>query len=129
MTTNLIDTVREWARAERDNDADRLAGFLTEDFAAIGPRGFQLDREAWLQRFRDHSFQNQEFEWDELQTADYEHTAIVRGVLTTRGTYQGQPTGGHFRGTQVYMQDGDTWKLAALQLSEIMQPPAQAQSS
>lgn len=117
-------TVREWALAERTNDASKLEGLLAEDFAAIGPRGFQLDKQQWVGRFRSGSYLNRSFEWDEVDVRRYDSTAVVRGVQTSTGAYDGQPVGGKFRGTQVYVQQDGAWKLAAMQLSEMAEPPA-----
>jgi len=124
MTNDLTAAVKAWARAERENDAPALGQILAEDFAAIGPRGFQVDREQWLARFRSGSYLNSRLDWDELQVRDYGQTAIVRGVQTSEGAFQGQHVGGRYRGTQVYIEQGGGWKLAAMQLSEMAEPPA-----
>ena len=122
MTGNLRAVVDAWARAERENDAPALSEILTDDFAAIGPRGFRVDREQWLGRFRSGSYLNSRLEWDELQVNDYGQAAIVRGVQSSEGAFQGQRVGGRFRGTQVYVEQDGTWRLAAMKLSEIAEP-------
>ena len=119
-----VQTVREWALAERTNDASKLETLLAEDFAAIGPKGFQLDRQQWIERFQTGSYVNRSFEWDDVDVRQYGPTAVVRGVQTSTGAYNGQPVGGRFRGTQVYVQQDGGWKLAAMQLSEMAEPPA-----
>jgi hypothetical protein len=45
------DLVQQWAAAEQQNDAGLLDGLLVEDFAGVGPLGFVLTREQWLDRF------------------------------------------------------------------------------
>ena len=124
MTSDVTTAAQTWAKAERDNDPSTLDQLLTSDFAAIGPRGFQVDREQWLQRFRSGSYLNTRLDWQDLQISDYGETAIVRGVQTSEGSYEGQKVGGQFRGTQVYVRQDGAWKLAAMQLSEMAAPMA-----
>ena len=121
---NPDQTVQAWALAERTNDAGKLDALLADDFAAIGPRGFQLNKQQWLGRFRSGSYLNQTFEWDGVEARRYDSTLVVRGVQTSSGSNEGQPVGGRFRGTQVYIQQDGEWKLAAMQLSEMAEPPA-----
>ncbi|HEX5139417.1 MAG TPA: nuclear transport factor 2 family protein [Dehalococcoidia bacterium] len=124
MTTEVMQMIEDWASAERNNDADALEGVLADDFAGIGPRGFQIERKAWLDRFRTGSYKNTAFAWDDVDVHDYAGALVVRGVQTSRGLYQGQETGGRFRGTLVYVKQDGSWKLAAMQLSEMMEAPA-----
>ena len=124
MTIELIATAETWAAAERRNDPAALEDLLTDDFAAIGPRGFQLDKKQWLQRFRAGGYLNTRLDWQDLQISDYGETAIVRGVQTSEGSYEGRKVGGQFRGTQVYVRQDGAWKLAAMQLSEMAAPMA-----
>ena len=51
MTTPL-DTVQAWASAERSGDAVALESLLHPEFLGIGPFGFLLDREQWMERYR-----------------------------------------------------------------------------
>jgi hypothetical protein len=121
--TDILNTVETWERAERENDSAALESVLTEDFAGIGPRGFKLDKKQWMARYNDGGYRNTAFSWDEVEVREYVDARIVRGVQSNRGVYQGQETGGRFRGTQVYVREDGAWKLAAMQLSEMMEPP------
>lgn len=40
----ILDLGRRWAEAERTADVASLDAILADDFAAIGPLGFVLDR-------------------------------------------------------------------------------------
>jgi hypothetical protein len=44
----VLDLVQRWAAAEQENDAGRLDGQLTGEFAGVGPFGFILTRDQWL---------------------------------------------------------------------------------
>jgi hypothetical protein len=117
--TDLTQVIKDWELAERAGDADSLERLLASDFTAIGPRGFQLDKEQWVDRFRSGSYCNDAFEFGDVATRRYGDTAVVLGVQTNRGSYQGQATGMTCRCTQVYVADDGQWKLAAMQMSEV----------
>jgi len=44
---------------------------LTDDFIAVGPRGFMLTKEQWLQRFASGSLKYEYLEWDESSVLTY----------------------------------------------------------
>ena len=48
--SDLTSFLTTWSDAERDGDAATTARLLMDDFVGIGPVGFQLPKEAWLQR-------------------------------------------------------------------------------
>ncbi len=119
---NINAIIQRWTAAERGADAAALESMLTDDFSAVGPRGFQLDKQNWVDRFRSGSFRNEAFDFTDVTSRTYGDTAIVLGVQTNRGSYQGQSVGATCRCTQVYVAQDGGWKLAALQLSEIAAP-------
>ncbi|HEX5368825.1 MAG TPA: nuclear transport factor 2 family protein [Dehalococcoidia bacterium] len=124
MTPDLNDTIERWTAAERDGDTSALESLLADDFSAVGPRGFQLDKQGWVERYRSGSYRNEVFDFAEVTQRRYGDAAIVLGVQTNRGSFQGQSVGATCRCTQVYITQDGGWKLAALQLSEIAAPMA-----
>lgn len=67
---DVQDLVRGWAAAEQHNDAGLLGGLLADDFRGVGPVGFVLTREQWLQRF-DHGLVNRAFAVGDPQVRGY----------------------------------------------------------
>ena len=59
----LYELMDRWVSAERGNDATALEPLLTDDFGAVGPAGFRLDRDGWLSRYRSGDLFNDAFEW------------------------------------------------------------------
>lgn len=113
----IPDLVRSWAEAESHSDTDALDRLMTDDCTLIGPRGFVLDRQQCLQRYRSGGLKTQAFDWSDLCVREYGQTAVVTGVVTQRASYQGQDASGRFRVTQIAVQRGGAWKCAALQFS------------
>ncbi|GAA5513065.1 hypothetical protein Dcar01_01791 [Deinococcus carri] len=120
----IIDLTLRWTEAERHGDTATLSTLLTDDFVNIGPAGFLLDKTQWLERYQSGNFQYTALAWQEPQVRVYGDAAIVTGTQVQEATYQGQPSNGQFRGTQVYVRQGGQWKLAGMQLSPIAPRPA-----
>jgi len=84
----------------------------------VGPLGFTLTKEEWLDRHRTGDLQYQELNWEDPTTRQYGHAAIVVGTQVQRATYKGNDVpGGRFRMTQVAIQSGGNWVLAGVHLS------------
>lgn len=120
ITAHVRATVDTWTAAERGGDTRVLRSLLTEDFAGIGPHGFQLDKQQWLDRYDSGALVNEAFATEELVVRPCGNdTAIVNGVQTQTGVYRGQSFPGRFRLTAVLARSGDAWAIANIQLSPI----------
>jgi ketosteroid isomerase-like protein len=108
---------RHWAEAERRGDVAALDTLLTDDFTAVGPRGFVLDKKRWLDRYASGALVHDAFTWDEVTIRQYGSAAVAVGVQGQQSTYDGRDADGHFRVTQAIVADGGAWKLAAVHLS------------
>lgn len=108
--------------AERDGDTATAARLLTDDFAGIGPLGFVLPREVWLQRHA-NGLSYESLSIDDTTTRRYGDTAVTVARWNARGTAGGMPIPEAARVTFVVVEDGDTWKLAGVQFSFIAGTP------
>jgi ketosteroid isomerase-like protein len=111
---------RQWAEAEGRGDADALAALLTDDFAAVGPLGFVLDRQQYLGSRRSGELKVEGFAWEPGAARVYGDAAVVVGMVAQRSVYRGQPqpvASGSFRVGQVAVRQGGAWRLAGLHYS------------
>ncbi len=113
----------EWIAAERRGDVGFLGRVLTDDFVGVGPLGFLLTKEQWLQRIESGALRYEALNWGEAATRVYGDAAIVVGRQTSRATYQGHDTGGELRATLIFVRSGEEWRLAGVQFSPIGPPP------
>jgi ketosteroid isomerase-like protein len=128
MNATTEEQVRElgcrWVEAERHGDAVTLAELATDDFTLVGPAGFVLKKEQWLDRYRSGALTTRSLSWDDVEVRDYGSVAVAVGRQTQEAAYQGHPADGQFRGTHIVVQRDGRWLLAGIHLSAIAGPPA-----
>lgn len=117
---------RRWAEAERHGDAGTLAELATDDFTLVGPAGFVLKKEQWLDRYRTGVLTTRSLSWGDVEVRDYGSVAVAVGCHTQEAAYQGHPADGQFRATHIAVQRDGRWLLAGMHLSAIAGPPAGA---
>ncbi len=120
-SNELKDTIRalqsDFDAAELEADEESLRRLLADDFLSIGPRGFVLDKEEWVNR-------HVHFRYDSLETSEmdirlYAGTAIVRNIQRNKATYKDQRVELAVRVSQVWVNQQDEWRLAAIQFSPL----------
>lgn len=117
--SSFDDLLTGWATAERNNDSDAMEDHIVKDFHMVGPLGFILDRDQWLQRYRTGDLVNSAFRLEEMQPREYGETVVAIGVQDQTTTYQGRDASGRFRITVIAVRDGDSFKLAGYHLSPV----------
>jgi ketosteroid isomerase-like protein len=122
--TEIKALLTRFAEAQRLSDVDDLSGLLTEDFKLVGPLGFVVPKQEWLEKFRTGMLQIQSLEWDEIdiRTHAYAHFAIAIGRLTQAATFAQKPADGEFRVTAIAIGHGTSWHLAGAHYSPIAAP-------
>ncbi|MEV6110518.1 nuclear transport factor 2 family protein [Streptomyces sp. NPDC051940] len=126
MDAQLAEFAARWAAAELAGDVQALETLLTEDFRAVGPRGYVHDKDAWLRRYREDLLLHDWFDWAEVEVREYGSTAIAIGRQSQQSTYNGLDMDGEFRMTQFLTRcEGECgWRLAGVHLSPIAEVPA-----
>ena len=106
-----------WAEAERKVDPNTLKYLVNGDFSLIGPFGFVLNREQWLDRYKTGDLKNESFDWKVEGNKDYGCMAVIQGVQTQKTLDRGQDSSGSFRVSLVAMLHGEADHIAHIQLS------------
>jgi ketosteroid isomerase-like protein len=125
MTTPeaIMELGHRWADAERRGDAGALDELAIGDFTLVGPLGYILTKQQWLDRYRDGDLVTTELGWEDVAVRDYGDAAVAVGVQVQRAAYRGRPSDGRFRVTHIAVRDGGEWKLAGVHLSPLGAPP------
>jgi ketosteroid isomerase-like protein len=119
----IRDLGHDWIGAEQRADVAYLDTFATDDFTLVGPLGFLLDKRQWLERYTTGAFVTRSLTWTDVSVRDYGDAAVAVGALEQEAAYQGRPSNGRFRVTQILVRDGERWRLAGLHYSPIAPPP------
>jgi ketosteroid isomerase-like protein len=126
-TEELNKRAEEWTAAELEGDTASLGEILTDDFVGVGPRGFTLGREQWLQRHETGSLRYECFGLDGVQIRRYGDAAIAVCRQIAEGVYEDEngryELNEQFRATLVFVRQRGRWRLAGLQLSPILGRP------
>jgi hypothetical protein len=122
----ILDLGRRWAAAEQRGDTGTLDGLVTGDFTLIGPFGFILTRQQWLDRYRGGDLVTSRLEWLDVEVREYGDTAVAVGVHAQQAAYRGQANDGRFRATHIAVRQEGEWKLAGIHMSPMGAPPQQA---
>jgi ketosteroid isomerase-like protein len=122
----ILDLGQRWAAAELRGDAEGLGALLADDFVLVGPLGFVLDKEQYLQSRRSGDLKHEALAWDDVRVRMYGETAVAIGSQTQKSTYQGHDASGRFRVTQIAARLGGRWAIVGLHYSPIAQPPGGA---
>jgi ketosteroid isomerase-like protein len=123
MNEELKKLVEDWAAAELRGDATFLGSALADDFIGIGPRGFMLTKDQWLERHESGKLRYESIGWDEVQVRPYGDAAVVTGRQSAEGKYEDYDLRDQFRGTLVFVKQRGRWLLAGLHLSPIAGRP------
>jgi ketosteroid isomerase-like protein len=123
----LTDLDRRWTAAEVNGDATTLDALATDDFTLVGPAGFVLDKQQWLDRYRGGGLRTRSLRFEQGPTRVYGDAAVTIGRWVQEAEFRDRPVNGEFRVTRLAVSDGSGWRLAGLQLSPIAgSPPATA---
>jgi hypothetical protein len=117
----LLELAENVRQAELKGDVPFLERVLTADFAGIGPRGFVLNKEAWLSRHRSGDLKYESLERDEMALRTYTDAAILTAREIGKTIYKGQEVPmGALRATYTFVRRGGNWRLAGVQFSPIL---------
>jgi ketosteroid isomerase-like protein len=125
MTTQdeIMELGNRWATAEQNGDPNALAGIAHEDFRLVGPFGFVLDKQQWVDRYdANGALHLRSVVWDEVSVKTYGNAAISIGRHTQQGRYGELNVDGQFRITHVWVRDEDRWLLAGIHMSQAAPP-------
>jgi ketosteroid isomerase-like protein len=125
-TDQILDLGKRWVAAELAADVATLEGIVTADFRLVGPFGFVLDRQQWLDRYRSGDLSTSALEWHDVDVRIHGDAAVTIGTQTQQAAYRGSPSDGAFRITHIFVKQDGGWKVLGmhLSLSELPMPPA-----
>jgi|tagenome__1003787_1003787.scaffolds.fasta_scaffold20693233_1 hypothetical protein len=124
MTDAEIHTVLErLTHAELTADVAALESLTTDDMTLVGPLGFVLDKNEWLDRHRTGALTTAALAWQPESLRRHHDSAIVIGTQDQQAHYQGHRVQARLRATHVLLHLDAGWRVASTHLSPMGQPP------
>src|SRR4051812_31362015 len=118
----IHDLGARWIDAELAADVTTLGSLTVDGFRLVGPFGFVLDKEQWLDRYRSGDFSTSVLTWRDVDLRVFGDTVVTIGTQTQEAAYRGAAVNGEFRISHLFVRDGDRWRIANIQLS-LSAPP------
>lgn len=119
----INELLARWTAAEAAGDTTALDECLADDFIGVGPLGFMLSKQEWLDRHAPGELKYDSVELEETRLREYGDAAVVTARLNQPGTYRGHPIPGSPRATLVLVSQSGAWRLASIHLSFIAGTP------
>ena len=113
----------EWTAAEQSGDAAALDKLLTEDFTGVGPLGFTLSKQDWLDRHAAGDLKYRTYELSDVAVRRYGDAAVVVAQQSAAGAYRGHEVPGDLRVTLVVADASGSPRLASAHMSFIAGTP------
>jgi hypothetical protein len=113
----------QWSEAEGKGDTAALAPMLTDDFLGVGPLGFVLPKQAWLERYASGGLKYDSFDLEEVQVREHEGAAVITTRINQPGTVQGNPIPAASRATLMVVDGAQGKQLAGIALAFIAGTP------
>jgi ketosteroid isomerase-like protein len=113
----------EWTAAEQSGDAAALDKLLTDDFTGVGPLGFTLSKQDWLDRHAAGDLKYRTFELSDIAVRRYGDAAVVIAQQSAAGAYRGHEVPGDLRVTLVVADASGSPQLASAHMSFIAGTP------
>lgn len=118
----LYELEQRWTKAEIEADVSTLDALAVDDFMLVGPAGFVLTKQQWLDRYRQGDLVTSSLSFEDTTTRLYGDAAVTIGRHAQQAAYRGHPADGEFRATHLAVRDGAEWRLAGQHLSPIAHP-------
>jgi ketosteroid isomerase-like protein len=116
----LMRLTDEIVRAKSKRDIDALERIFGDDYVFTNPAGLLAHKAEYIDGARADTATYESVMNSERVVNLYGDAAVVSGVTTVKGSYDGHDIGGRFRFTSTFVKRKDGWKCVATQLTRIM---------
>ena len=111
-----------WDKAIVRKDRAAIEANMADDFRQIDRAGNVETKASFVDGLMSPDLQIDPYAVEELDVRLYGDTALLSGRTRMTGRYQGQPFRSHYRYIDIYVRQGDAWKIVSVQISPIPDP-------
>ena len=113
-----------WDKAIVRKDRAAIEANMADDFRQIDRAGNVETKKSFVDGLMSPDLQIDPYTVEELDVRLYGDTALLSGRTRMTGRYQGKPFASHYRYIDIYVRQGDAWKIVSVQISPIPERPA-----
>lgn len=110
-----------WNELRMKPEVAALERLLVDDWLLTHSDGRVQDKREYLEELRTRTRANSSIANEDVAVRVYGTTGVVTGTSVQSGTNNGQPFGGKFRFTRVWVWDG-AWRMVGSHSSRIAEP-------
>lgn len=108
-----------WDQAIIRKDRPAIRSNIGDRFIQIGSDGGSSDKEAFIDGLMDEKLSIDPYQVEDLRVRVYGDTAILTGTTAMHGSYNGKAFSSHYRFTDVYVKQGESWRVVNVQTTPI----------
>ena len=111
----------EYRTALLNADVSALAKIWSDDYTFTNSRGMFLSKDDRLQNIQTSATEFKSIKFTGREVQFYGDVAIVTGQVALEAKYSGQGGSGDYRYINVWVKRGDSWQMAANQITPIVE--------
>ncbi len=104
---------QQMRQAALKGDASILEKYLASNYVGVGADGKEVTRDQAIQTRKSGAVKYEIIDLRDTKVRLYHDTAVVDHLATVKGSRDGQPFGGDYHVTFVWVTQGGRWKLAS----------------
>jgi len=113
----LLELEKQFAAAIVKNDPEAIGRFVANDWIIINADGGIIDKARFLDVIKSGALTHEIMESDDIRVRIYGESAVVTGLVCTKGKFMGQDFSTHERATDVFIRHDGRWRCVLSQLT------------
>ena len=119
VSDSLKQMEQDWSNAMKAGDADKVGGFLADDWVGLGPDGAKETKASMLAEIKAGSMKLTSFEMGPMDVKVLGSVAVVQGSDTEKSMYKGKDTSGKYVWMDVFAKRDGKWVAVRSQLAQL----------
>ncbi|HET9315134.1 MAG TPA: nuclear transport factor 2 family protein [Vicinamibacteria bacterium] len=111
-----------WDKAIVRKDRAAIEANMAEDFRQIDRAGNVETKKSFVDGLVSPDLTIDPYTVEDFDVRLYADTALLSGRTRMTGRYQGKPFTSHYRYIDIYVRQGDAWRIVSVQISPIPEP-------
>lgn len=108
-----------WIAAIVNKDRNVIAANMAESFLMIDFDGRKVDKQGFINALTSADLVIEPYALEDVTIRVFGNTALIHASNKMRGTFKGQPFTRYYRYIDIYVKEGDVWRVVAVQTTPV----------